>query len=88
MLPIIVFVSAIVTSKERCAVIIALHQNALTCKESVVKNIRPERTIYRVIKNLKERGSTAVKRASVRPRVSSTELPVQSRRAAEKLTLP
>ena len=60
-----------VTSKETRAAIIALHQNGLTCKEIATKNIAPERTIYRIIKNFKERGSTAVKKSSGRPRVSS-----------------
>ena len=35
------------------------------------KNIAPERTIYQIIKNFKERGSTAVKKYSGCPRVSS-----------------
>lgn len=58
------------TSKETLAVIIALHQNGLTCREIAAKDIAPERTIYRVIKNFKERGSAAVKKASGRPTVS------------------
>ena len=60
-----------VTSKETRVAIIALHQNGLTCKEIATKNIAPERTIYWIIKNFKERGSTAVKKSSGRPRVSS-----------------
>ena len=52
-------------------VFFALHQNGLTCKETAAKNIAPERTIYRIIKNFKENGSTVVKKASGRPRVSS-----------------
>ena len=59
-----------VTSKETRAAIITLHQNGLTCKEIATKNIAPERTIYRIIKNFKERGSTAVKKSSGSPRVS------------------
>ncbi|KTF79861.1 hypothetical protein cypCar_00043621, partial [Cyprinus carpio] len=43
-----------VTSKETRAAIIALHQNGLTCKEIATKNIAPERTIYRIVKNFKE----------------------------------
>ncbi|ROL52215.1 hypothetical protein DPX16_8619 [Anabarilius grahami] len=60
-----------VTFKERCAAIIALHQNGLTFKEIAAMNIAPERTIYRISKNFKERGSTAVKKASRHPRVST-----------------
>ena len=61
-----------VASKETPAAIIALHQNGLTCKGIAAKNIAPERTIYRIVKHFKERGSTAVKNASRRPRVSRT----------------
>ena len=64
MLPINVFLLAVVTSKETRAAIIALHQNGLTCKGIATKNIAPERTIYRIIKNFKERGLTAVKKPS------------------------
>ncbi|KTF73596.1 hypothetical protein cypCar_00041933, partial [Cyprinus carpio] len=56
---------------ETRAAIITLHQNGLTCKEIPTKNIAPERTIYRIIKNFKEMGSTAVKKSSGHPRVSS-----------------
>ncbi|KTG05135.1 hypothetical protein cypCar_00012211 [Cyprinus carpio] len=59
-----------VTSKETGAAIIALHQNGLTSKEIATKNIAPERAIYLIIKNFKERGSAAVKKSSGRPRVS------------------
>ncbi|KTG43649.1 hypothetical protein cypCar_00045926, partial [Cyprinus carpio] len=65
------FLQSMVSSKETCAAIIALHQNGHTCKKFVTKNIAPERTIYRIIKNFKERGSTAVKKSSGHPRVSS-----------------
>ncbi|KTF73327.1 hypothetical protein cypCar_00049678 [Cyprinus carpio] len=47
------------------------HQNGLTCKEIATKNIATDRTIYRLIKNFKERGSTAVMKSSGCPRVSS-----------------
>uniref|UniRef100_A0A671PBE1 Uncharacterized protein n=1 Tax=Sinocyclocheilus anshuiensis TaxID=1608454 RepID=A0A671PBE1_9TELE len=56
---------------ETRAVIIDLHQNGLTCQEIATKNIAPERTIYWIIKYFKERGSTAVKKSSGSPRVSS-----------------
>lgn len=59
------------TSKETRATIIALYQNGLTCKEIAAKNIAPERTIYCIIKNIKETGSSAAKKASGHPRVSS-----------------
>ncbi|ROL44860.1 Beta-1,4-galactosyltransferase 5 [Anabarilius grahami] len=44
-----------VPAKERRAAIIALHQNVLTFKEIAAKNIAPERNVYRIIKNFKER---------------------------------
>ncbi|KTF87869.1 hypothetical protein cypCar_00043140 [Cyprinus carpio] len=66
-----VTVQAKVTSKETRAAIIALHQNGLKCKKIATKNTAPERTIYRIIKNFKERGSTAVKKSSGYPRVYS-----------------
>ncbi|ROJ64723.1 Ankyrin repeat domain-containing protein 27 [Anabarilius grahami] len=66
-----VLVLAMVTSKERRAAIISLHQNGLTCKEIAAKSIVPERTIFRIIKNFMERGSTVVKKASGHPQVSS-----------------
>ncbi|KTF97169.1 hypothetical protein cypCar_00032972 [Cyprinus carpio] len=62
-----------VTSKEMHAAIIALHQNGLACKEIATKNIAPEGTIYRIIENFKESGSTAVKKSSGRPRVGHLE---------------
>ncbi|KTF84389.1 hypothetical protein cypCar_00005311 [Cyprinus carpio] len=60
-----------VTSKETCAAIVDLHQSGITCKEMNTKNIALERAIYHIIKNFKERGLTAVKKSSGRPRVSS-----------------
>ncbi|KTG01922.1 hypothetical protein cypCar_00025099 [Cyprinus carpio] len=60
-----------VASKESHAAMIVLYQNGLTCKEIATKNTAPERTIYQIIKNLKERGLTAVKKSSGLPRVSS-----------------
>jgi len=48
-----------------------LHQNGLTYKEIATKNIAPETTIYQIIKNFKKKGSTAVKKASRHPSVSS-----------------
>ncbi|RXN38373.1 testis-expressed sequence 2 -like protein [Labeo rohita] len=55
-----------VTCKETRAAIIALHKNGFTGKD-----IAPKSTIYRIIKNFKERGSILVKKASGRPRKSS-----------------
>ncbi len=43
----------------------------VTSKEIATKNTAPEITIYRIIKNFKARGFTAVKKSSGRPRVSS-----------------
>jgi len=59
-----------VTSKERHAATIALHQNGLTGKEISAKNIAPKITTYRIIKTFKERGSPAVKKALGCPRVN------------------
>ncbi|KTF81187.1 hypothetical protein cypCar_00037725 [Cyprinus carpio] len=47
------------------------HQNGLTCKEIAAKDIAPEKNIYWITNNFKERGSTAVKKSSGCPRVSS-----------------
>jgi len=44
-LPIIVIMLTMVTSEERCAAIIALHQNSFTCKAIAAKNFAPARTI-------------------------------------------
>ncbi|KAL0146617.1 hypothetical protein M9458_057957 [Cirrhinus mrigala] len=60
-----------VTCKETRAAIIALHKNGFTGKDIVATKIVPKSTIYRIIKNLKERGSILVKKASERPRKSS-----------------
>uniref|UniRef100_A0A096LU40 Transposase Tc1-like domain-containing protein n=1 Tax=Poecilia formosa TaxID=48698 RepID=A0A096LU40_POEFO len=48
------------------AVIIALHKNGLTARK-----IAPQSTIYRIIKNFKERGSIVAKKAQGRPRKTS-----------------
>ncbi|RXN14384.1 transposase-like protein [Labeo rohita] len=60
-----------VTCKETRAAIIALHKNGFTGKDIVATKIAPKSTIYRIIKNFKERGSILVKKASGRPRKSS-----------------
>ncbi|RXN12009.1 testis-expressed sequence 2 -like protein [Labeo rohita] len=60
-----------VTCKETRAAIIALHKNGFTGKDIVATKIAPKSTIYRIIKNFKERGSVLVKKASGRPRKSS-----------------
>ncbi|RXN11474.1 hypothetical protein ROHU_030002 [Labeo rohita] len=60
-----------VTCKEMRAAIIALHKNGFTGKDIVATKIAPKSTIYRIIKNFKERGSILVKKASGRPRKSS-----------------
>ncbi|KAJ8351374.1 hypothetical protein SKAU_G00228500 [Synaphobranchus kaupii] len=60
-----------VTCKETRAVIIALHKKGFTGKDIAASKIAPKSTIYRIIKNFKERGSIVVKKASGRPRKSS-----------------
>ncbi|KAL0978515.1 hypothetical protein UPYG_G00171540 [Umbra pygmaea] len=60
-----------VTCKETRAVIIALHQKGSTGKDIAASKIAPKSTIYRIIKNFKERGSIVVKKASGRPRKSN-----------------
>ncbi|RXN11578.1 hypothetical protein ROHU_010563 [Labeo rohita] len=60
-----------VTCKETRAAIIALHKNGFTVKDIVATKTAPKSTIYRIIKNFKERGSILVKKASGRPRKSS-----------------
>uniref|UniRef100_A0A3B5RBS0 Paired domain-containing protein n=1 Tax=Xiphophorus maculatus TaxID=8083 RepID=A0A3B5RBS0_XIPMA len=60
-----------VTSKETRTVIIALHKNGLTGKEIAARKIAPQSTIYRIIKNFKERGSIVAIKASGRPRKTS-----------------
>ena len=51
--------------------IIALHKKGFTGKDIAASKIAPKSTIYRLIKNFKERGSIVVKKASGRPRKSS-----------------
>ena len=63
--------STMVTCKETRAVIIALHKKGFTGKDIAASKIAPKSTIYRIIKNFKERGSIVVKKASGRPRKSS-----------------
>ena len=65
---IVLFLSTMVTCKEKRAVIIALHKKGFTGKDIAASKIAPKSTIYRIIKNFKERGSTAVKKASGRQR--------------------
>lgn len=60
-----------VTCKETRAVIIALHKKGFTGKDIAASKIAPKSTIYRIIKNFKERGPIVVKKASGRPRKSS-----------------
>uniref|UniRef100_A0A087XEY1 Transposase Tc1-like domain-containing protein n=1 Tax=Poecilia formosa TaxID=48698 RepID=A0A087XEY1_POEFO len=60
-----------VISKETRAVIIALHKNGLTGKSIAARKIAPQSTIYRIIKNFKERGSIVAKKATGRPRKTS-----------------
>ena len=63
--------SNMVTCKETRSVIIALHKKGFTGKDIDASKIVPKSTIYRIIKNLKERGSIVVKKASGCPRKSS-----------------
>jgi len=58
----------VVTSTDLCAAIIVLHKSGHRCKEISAKGRAPERTVYNIFKNLKERDSTVVKRASGRPK--------------------
>ncbi|KAL7390189.1 hypothetical protein ABVT39_016622 [Epinephelus coioides] len=60
-----------VTCKETRAAIIALYKQGFTGKDIADTKIAPKSTIYRIIKNFKERGSIVVKKASGRPRKSS-----------------
>ncbi|TWW57556.1 hypothetical protein D4764_07G0002750 [Takifugu flavidus] len=60
-----------VTSKETRAAIIALHKKGLTGKFIAATKIAPQSTVYRIIKNFKERGSIDAKQAPGRPRKSS-----------------
>ena len=45
-----------VTWKETCAVIIALHKKGFTGKDIAASEIAPKSTIYQIIKNFKESG--------------------------------
>uniref|UniRef100_A0A3B3S7W9 Paired domain-containing protein n=1 Tax=Paramormyrops kingsleyae TaxID=1676925 RepID=A0A3B3S7W9_9TELE len=60
-----------VTCNETRAAIIALHKKGFTGKDIAASRLAPTSTIYRIIKNFKERGSIVVKKASGRPRKSS-----------------
>ncbi|CAJ0953346.1 unnamed protein product [Ranitomeya imitator] len=60
-----------VISKETRAAIIALHKNGLTGKSIAATKIAPQSTIYRIIKNFKERASIVVKKAPGCPRKTS-----------------
>lgn len=62
---------AMVTCKETRAAIIALHKKGLTGKFIAASKIAPQSTVYRIIKNFKERGSIVAKQAPGRPRKSS-----------------
>lgn len=66
-----IIVLPLLTCKETRAAIIALHKNGFTGKNIVATKIASKSTIYRIIKNFKERGSILVKKASGRPRKSS-----------------
>ena len=68
---IVLLLSTMVTCEETRAVIIALHKKGFTDKDIAASKIAPKSTIYRNIKNFKERGSIVVKKASGRPRRSS-----------------
>ena len=46
-----------VTCKETCAVIIALHKKGFTGKDIAASKIAPKSTIYRIIKNFKDSGA-------------------------------
>ena len=73
MLGIIVLpLSTMVTWKETRAVIIALHKKGFTGKDIAASKIAPKSTIYRIIKNFKERGSIVVKGAQESPASART----------------
>ena len=58
MLGIIVLpLSTMVTWKETCAVIIALHKKGFKGKDIAASKIAPKSTIYQIIKIFKESGS-------------------------------
>ena len=52
--------STMVNCKETHAVIIALHKKGFTGKDYAASKIALKSTIYRIIKNFKESGSTVV----------------------------
>jgi hypothetical protein len=56
-----------VTCKEICAIIIALHKKGFTGKDIAASKIAPKSTIYLIMKIFTERGSIVVKKASGRP---------------------
>ncbi|KAM7371320.1 hypothetical protein PAMP_010801 [Pampus punctatissimus] len=60
-----------VTCKDTCAAIIALHKKGLTGKFIAASKIAPQSTVYRIIKNFKERCSIVAKQAPGRPKKSS-----------------
>lgn len=66
-----IIVLPLLTCKETRAAIIALHKNGFTGKNIVATKIASKSTIYRIIKNFKERGSILDMNASGRPRKSS-----------------
>ena len=55
--------STMLTCKETRAVIIDLHKKGFTGKDIATSKSSPKSTIYRIIKNFKESGSTVVKNA-------------------------
>ncbi|CAJ0948394.1 unnamed protein product [Ranitomeya imitator] len=65
------FKLTMIISKETRATIIALHKNGLTRKSIAATKIAPQSTIYRIIKNFKERASIVVKKAPGRLRKAS-----------------
>ena len=66
------FISVMVTTSETPAAIIAFHKNGLSCAEIAAKNIAPRRTVFRIVKEFKETGKTAPKRARGRPRIPNS----------------
>lgn len=73
------FLLTMVTCKETRAAIIALHKKGVTVKDVVCTKIAPKLTIYRFIKNFKEKDSIVVKKASGCPRNSSLLKMIQLR---------
>ena len=64
---IVLSLSIMVTCKETCVIIIALHKKGFTGKNIADCKIAPKSTIYWIIKNFKESGSIVVKKASGHP---------------------